>query len=364
MMINSELIFKAMADPTRHRILQVLSLHELSVNELVEVLHQPQSTISRHLKVLREAGLLIDRHLGATSMYFTRLPARQLVNNESDSKNGTSKMLGVNGRNSDLKDWLLDWVASEPLEDMTSRRLNHVIHRRQSSDTDFFESIGSRWDQLRTDAFGHSFHLEALAALLPREWTVADVGCGTGYLLPVLSRQFKRVIAVDPVSKMLEAARNRPELAASKNVDFRVGSLSDLPIEAGEVDLVVASLVLHHVAEPTEALTEINRSVVKDGKIMIIEQQTHDNQTFRDRMGDQWWGFSDKQLTQWVKRSGFKEIRTSPLPCGQPANRDLGSIPGLFVLTATKDRNKEQNYSSTSRADEIGNEMELDVHLL
>ncbi|MHC4444516.1 MAG: ArsR/SmtB family transcription factor [Planctomycetota bacterium] len=350
-MADAELIFKAMADRTRQRLLRVLSIGELSVNDLVEVLDQPQSTLSRHLQVLRGAGLLLDRRLGTTVMYSVQLPSQTISAGDADGLRG-----GPNGLrpNKALRDWLLDWIESEQLESPIKSRLRRVVARRDSEGTEFFDSVGARWDQLREAAFGGVFHMEALTALLPANWTVADVGCGTGYLLGTLSARFARVIAVDPSAKMLVAARGRPELASAKNVDFREGSLSDLPIGNCEVDLVIASLVLHHTAQPLEALSELYRCLVDGGRLLIVEQQEHDNQVFRDRMGDQWWGFSADSLSQWAVKAGFSDIGVLELSSVSPANRDFGRVPGLFGLTGRRVKAKPRRAAGARKVGKSG----------
>ena len=267
-MMNAELLFKALADGTRQRLVQVLSKHELSVSELVEVLDQPQSTISRHLKVLHEAGLLVDRRFGTTVLYAARTPAHVHVGGagggRAGGKNGTGGARGATG----LRDRLLDWVGQERLGEAMRDRLERVMRRRRVGKADFFEAVGARWDQLRIEAFGEVFHFEALISLLPAEWTVADIGTGTGYLLGVLAGHFRKVIAVDPARSMLEAARNRPEVKPARNVSFRQGSLADLPLQDGEVDLAIASLVLQHVDRPATALGELRRCLRGGGKVI------------------------------------------------------------------------------------------------
>ena len=166
----SETVFKAMADGTRRRILQVVSQHELNVSELVDCLRVPQSTVSRHLKVLRDARLLQDRREGSTVVY--ALPEW--------CANGADRPA--------LQSRLVEWVGDQELPRGLRDRLEQVLDRRQHESTEFFSRVGLRWDRMRIDAFGDQFHLEALTALLPGDWKVADIGSGTGYLLPTLAR--------------------------------------------------------------------------------------------------------------------------------------------------------------------------------
>lgn len=322
-------LFKALSDATRQQLLQLLTTQELSVSELVEVLRQPQSTVSRHLKVLHEAGLLVDRRVGAAVRYSAVPPA--VI--EGETGVGKASQAG-NGIHVSLRDRLLDWARQEPLDGGVRARLEGALRRRQGSPTDFFEAVGSRWDQMRVESFGEVFHFEALVALLPRKWTVADIGTGTGYLLPVLAKQFRKVIAVDPAERMLALARRRVEQLEHGEVEFRRGSLAKLPLGDGEVDLAIASLVLHHVPEPDRALVEIRRCLKKGGQALIIEQSDHDDAVFQERTGDLWRGFGPGVLEGWLRGAGFVDVETRPLSTARAASRTLGKSPELKVVRA------------------------------
>jgi ArsR family transcriptional regulator len=170
---------------------------------------------------------------------------------------------------------------------------------------------------------------------LPAHWTVADVGTGTGYLLPLLSSRFAQVIAVDPAEAMLAAARSRPGLEGAANISFRAGSLDRLPVESSSVDLAIASLVLHHVPEPLAAFGELRRCVRPEGKLLIIEQELHHYAEFHERMGDRSWGFEPDALADWTRQAGFQAVRVHPRPTARPtARRDI-SCPKLFAIVAT-----------------------------
>jgi ubiquinone/menaquinone biosynthesis C-methylase UbiE/DNA-binding transcriptional ArsR family regulator len=335
MMAVSELIFKALADATRQRILRVLWAQELSVSELVEVLDQPQSTISRHLKVLRDAGLLVDRRNGATVLHST-CPVPPGGASDSADGLGTGNNGGESGNGPcGLRNRLLSWIGQQPMSDELRERLDRVNRSRQAEQADFFDTIGARWDQLRIEAFGEAFQLEALTWLLPADWTVADVGTGTGHLLGLLSSRFARVIAVDPAEAMLEAARNRPGLADADNISFRAGSLERLPIESDDLDLAIASLVLHHVSDPGAAISELRRCVRPGGRLLLIEQEPHHHAEFHERMGDRWWGFEPDTLADWTRQAGFDSVRIHPLPTARPTARRGIECPRLFALVAT-----------------------------
>lgn len=311
--MDAEVVLKAVADGTRRGVLTVLHAHELNVSELVEVLSQPQSTVSRHLRVLREAGLIRDRRDGNTVLYS--------VHQTSDGGSG-----------SDLSARLLEWLKGQPLPVSVRARLDGVIRARGQMSVRFFDRVGRQWDALREESFGTQFHLEAFLSLLPREWVVADIGTGTGYLLPVLARHFERVIGVDPVARMLDAARHRVEFHGLDNVDLRGGDLAVLPVSDASVDLAIASLVLHHVPAPRDALAELSRVVRPGGHILIVEQMSHRGEAFRERMQDRWWGFDPEELIDHLGSVGFADVRSVPLTTVERA-RDA---PELFVVTGQK----------------------------
>jgi len=326
--VQAELLFKAMSDTTRLRLLQVLLQHELSVSELVDVLRQPQSTVSRHLRVLKESGLISDRRDG-TAVFYAAAPKG------SDPES--------NGLRSDL----LDWAGKQPMPGQVKRRLDRALRQRAEGTIGFFDEVGHRWDQMRVGYYGESFHLEALTALLPSAWTVADIGTGTGYLLPTLAAAFRKVIAVDPVDRMLEVAMMRPELSAARNVEFRQGDLSQLPIDDEGIDLALAVLVFHHVPSPLEALGEIARVVRPGGKVLIVEQQAHRLEEFHERMQDRWWGFEPEWLVAQAKSVGFGKPAWKPLQTAEQTKGSAPESPDLFVFTAERSSvKKERNQSS------------------
>jgi SAM-dependent methyltransferase/DNA-binding transcriptional ArsR family regulator len=339
--MDAELIFKALGDRTRQRIMQMVTQHELSVSELVDCLGQPQSTVSRHLKVLRDAGLIHDRRAGTTVLYATP----ELGATEDDTQR--------------LRQQVIEWIGSTDLPPVSQRRLDTVLTRRQAETTDFFSRVAHRWDQMRVDAFGQQFHLDALVDLLPNDWVVADIGTGTGYLLPVLSRAFRRVVAVDPSEQMLQAARSRCAAGQHRNVVFRRGDLGHLPISDEAVELALAVLVIHHVSAPADALGELYRVVKPGGRLLIVEQQPHKIEAFHERMQDRWWGFDPDEFTESVRDAGFRSVRVRSF-----SNADrTADAPDLFTIVAQKPRSpetyplpQEQGINDRKQVHSVGNE--------
>lgn len=308
--VSSDEVFRCLADTTRHRLLQLLLAEELNVSQLVTILSQPQSTVSRHLKVLRDSGLVRDRRIGTTVFY-------QAVTDPHATD--------------DIRNVLVDWLRDQPLPGALQDRLRRAIRRRSDGDLSFFERMGQRWDDLRCAAFGEAFALEAFIGLLPAEWVVADIGCGTGYLIPQLASHFRQVIAIEPAAAMLECARQRVAERKLTNVSLHNGDLNKLPVESGSCNLVIACLVLHHVPKPVDAIREMQRVLRPGGRLVVIEQHSHENQSFYDTMQDFWWGFDSDELVKVTGNSGFIKVTRKELISPRSAPREMDA-PGLFAL--------------------------------
>jgi ArsR family transcriptional regulator len=297
-----------LADVTRSRLLLLLDRNELTVSELCAVLQLPQSTVSRHLKTLLDAGWATSRREG-TSRYYT---------------------LSLDGRGTAARRlWSLlrEQVAGTSAADQDARRLKTVMMRRQSKSRDFFESAAGQWDKLREEMFGRASHLQALPALLDASWTVGDLGCGTGQVTAALAPFVKHVIAVDRSGEMLQAARRR--LRELTNVDVRRGELEALPIGDGELDVATLMLVLHHLADPAEALREAARTLRPGGRLLICDMLPHDREEYRQQMGHVWLGFEREQLKGFLAEAGFVGIRIVPLETTTEAKG-----PALFAAGA------------------------------
>ena len=224
-----------LADPVRGRLLFLLDRHELTVSELTTALQLPQSTVSRHLRVLADDGWVAARADGTSHLY--RLAGGQL-----DA--GARRL------------WQLvrEQMAGTMAAAADAQRLGGVLAERRTRSQDFFSRAAGQWDSLRAELFGMRPDLGAALAFLDEEWTVGDLGCGTGQLAAALAPFVRRVVAVDQSKAMLAAARRR--LTGLANVDLRQGDLEALPIEDGELDAAALYLVLHYAVEPAHVLAE------------------------------------------------------------------------------------------------------------
>jgi ArsR family transcriptional regulator len=295
-----------LAEPTRLRILRVLDGRELSVLELCEVLALPQSTVSRHLKVLAERGWLASRRAGTQSLYgfAERLPSRA------------------------RRIWELarDEAASWPLVKGDAERLRAVKTRQAQR---FFAGAAAAWQKLRADVYGPRLELEALLALVPHEWTVADLGCGTGALATELAPHVRKIVAVDQSAAMLRTARK--VLAAHGNVEIHEAPLEALPLPDQSCDAAIASLALAYLDDPTPALREALRILRPAGRLVVVEAARHEDLDLKRRLGQAHAGFDAEGLEALLRQAGFSAISSRVLP-PEPGAKG----PGLVVVRASR----------------------------
>jgi SAM-dependent methyltransferase len=297
-----------LADPLRGRVLLAVEEQELSVGELAAVLQQPQSTVSRHLKVLSDGGWLASWREGTSNLY--RLAAGEL-----DAEAGELWRL-VRRRVVDL-----------PAARQDRLRREAVLRARRARSREFFAASAGDWDRLRRELFGPRAESVPLLGLLDPGWTVGDLGCGTGATAELLAPFVARVIAVDESAEMLDAAGAR--LAGVESVELRQGALEELPLADGELDAAVLMLVLHHLPDPAAVLAEAARALAPGGRLLVVDMLAHDRVRLREEMGHQWLGFEPERVRRWLAAAGFAAVRIAPLAADPEARG-----PNLFTATA------------------------------
>jgi SAM-dependent methyltransferase len=304
----------SLADATRTRLLLLLARHELSVGELCSVVQLPQSTVSRHLKVLGDEGWLAQRSEG-TSRYYRLMPRLDV----------TSKRLWQVVR---------DDLARRPESAQDEARAQQVLQQRRTRSQEFFSTAAGQWDAVRAELFGARGGLSGLLALLGDDLVIGDLGCGTGAVTSELAPFAARVIGVDESKAMLSAARRR--LSGFDNVELRAGALESLPVETGELDAALLSLVLHYLPEPALALAEAQRALKPGGRLVVVDMMEHGRAEYREQYGHVWQGFSEPQLRGWLEDAGFTKVRWHAL-VSDPAARG----PVLFAASARNTQTEE-----------------------
>ena len=299
----------SLADPTRLRLVRLLERHELGVADLCDVLQLPQSTVSRHLKVLADQAWVRSRRQATNHLYRTILdeldaPARRL--------------------------WVLAREQTDhwPTVEQDRLRLAERLRARETNSEEFFAGAAAEWDRLRGELYGREFTHAAMLALLPPETVVADLGCGTAAAAAQLAPHVKRVIAVDNSAAMLKAARKRT--AGLSNVDLRRGDLSALPIDPASCDAAILLLALTYVEEPAAVLSEVRRILKPGGRAVVVDLLPHDRDDFRRQMGQVHPGFEPGAFGQMMLNAGLVSPSARPLP---PEAGVKG--PALFIATGS-----------------------------
>jgi ArsR family transcriptional regulator len=299
---------ESLADRTRLRLIRILERNELGVVELCEILQLPQSTVSRHLKLLSDQRWIHHRRSGTTRLY-------RMILEELDP---AAKKL-----------WLL---AREQTDEWATVRQDELrlLRRLRSRETDsqaFFASAVGQWDKTRNELYGQSFTLSAMLTLLPSEFIVADLGCGTGAVAVQLAEHVQRVIGVDSSAAMLKAARKR--VGDLDNVDLLRADLASIPLKDASCDAAMLLLVLTYAADPALVLREAARLLKPGGKLVIVDLLTHDREDFRRQMEQARMGFSADEMQRLLLEAGLSKPDFRALP---PEPNVKG--PALFLATA------------------------------
>ena len=296
-------LFRLLGDDARLRILRLLDAEQLNVSELTAILGIAQSGVSRHLGLLKEAGLVEERR-DAGFTYFRLAPGLQ------------------HGANGFGPVWPLlqshfDAAASSREGRADTARLEEVRRVRKEN----FDEHGAA-DEQRQIVPGRSWAAwaRALGHLLP-ELDVADLGCGDGYLAVELSRFARKVIAIDHSDAALERARALSERLARRspgdggrrvrNVEWKRGEIEALPLDDESVDVALLSQALHHATDPDAALAEAVRILRPGGRVLVLDLRRHDEAWVRERLGDKWLGFEDGELRAMLEKAGLSGVRVT-----------------------------------------------------
>lgn len=278
---------RALSDATRLRILALLAKEELSVNELQEITRLGQSRISTHLGLLAECGLVQSRREGKRTFY--RLYTQP------------------QGAAAEIIPLAVEGAKELPERADDEVNLKRILARRREQAQVYFNQVAGRFDRVygpgrSWQAFGH-----LLLRILP-PLTVADLGSGEGLLSELLARRCKKVIAVDNSEKIVAFGAAKAKKNGLKNLEFRLGDLSEPPIEPQSVDLVILSHALHHAEDPGKALQSANRILKPGGQVLILDLLKHSFEKARELYGDRWLGFPESDLHRWLERAGFRKI--------------------------------------------------------
>lgn len=296
-------LLRVLGDPTRLRILGLVERAELTVGELARSLEMAQSRVSNHLRVLRDAHLLQDRHAGRTT--WLRL---------ADFDAATSGDVNADSLPARLWTAVRADVPTLPEHQADVARLERVLRERTQRAGEFFDRVAGEWDKFAVDFATGQARQRAAAALLPRESVVADLGCGTGWFARALAPLCDRLVLVDRSQGMLDEARAKLEpLPANTRVETRRGELDRLPIDDEELDGAVAGLVLHHLADLGAVAREIFRALKPGGRVAIVELSPHTEEWMHETLGDRNLGLDPRDVLRAFERAGFVDATLESL---------------------------------------------------
>lgn len=298
-------VIRALADPTRLRIMRLLARMELAVGELALVLGQSQPRVSRHIRILCDAGLAARRREGAWVFVHCPLPG------------GNGAAGGIGAAVSAL-------LASAEGEDRLfagqcaadRRRLAAIRAARETAAANYFATHADEWDRLRSL---HSADAEVEAALgraVGRGGLGAflDIGTGTGRMAELFAPRARHVTGLDKSPDMLRLARARLQSLPADRFELVQGDFSAMPLADGAFDTVLLHQVLHYAQAPGEVLAEAARVTRPGGRIVIADYAAHDREELRQRHAHARLGFREDQLVQSLSEAGFEpgEVRSIP----------------------------------------------------
>ncbi len=288
-------ILKALAEPSRLRLLVLCNQGEFSVSELVYILGQSQPRVSRHLKILCDAGLLQKIREGSWMLY--------RITSETEAAAIAQKILNSLPKNDPV-------VARDHI------RLSSVQAERNKSAADYFRFSAAQWDQIRRLHVEEN-NVEQVVDSIFKEDSVSkflDVGTGTGRMLELAGTHAEKVVGIDLSREMLAVARVNIEKTGLKNYSIRQGDMYRLKFPDDEYDVVCIHQVLHFANEPSRAIAESARVLRPGGRLIIVDFLAHKMLELREIFHHSRLGFSDGEFVHWFQRNGLKFTPPTHLP--------------------------------------------------
>ena len=288
-------VLRAAGESTRLRILALLAREELAVLELTRILGQSQPRVSRHLKLLAEAGL-VERFADGAWVFYRLVgpgPTRTLVDQALRLISPTDATFGRD-----------------------AERLGGVASERASQAASYFAETAHRWHEIRSlhvsEAAVEAAILEAAGEGPFRR--LVDLGTGAGRMLTLLGPRAERAVGLDLSRQMLNIARTNVAGAGLPDCELRHGDIFGTGLAAGEADLVVVHQVLHYLGEPAAALTEAGRLVAPGGRLLIVDFAPHDLEFLRAEHRHRRLGFPDDEIERWFAAAGLTRVASTALP--------------------------------------------------
>ena len=293
---------EAAGEETRLRILCLLEAAELTVSELVAILGQSQPRVSRHLRLLVEAGLAARQREGSWAFFRLAEPGGALA-----------------------REWLGRLDPTDPVVNADRVRLDIAREARRKQAAAYFAARAADWDQIRALHAPEERVEAALIAMIGNRpfRNLLDLGTGTGRILELLAPRAARAVGVDQSAAMLALARARIDQAGLRHVSLRQGDIYAPPVERDAYDLVIIHQVLHFLDDPARALAEAARALAPGGRLAVVDFDSHDQEFLREEFAHRRLGFAVEEVEGYLAEAGLAAIRAERVP---PAKGEAGKL--------------------------------------
>lgn len=309
-------VFRAIGEETRLRIMALLLRGELTVTEITQILGQSQPRVSRHLKILTEAGLVDKFREGSWMFYRAGAPALE----PTDAIIGAVRAINKSS----------DRVIARDGERFAQSR-----QARADLAAAYFEKNAAEWDRLRGLQIEEGAVEKRMRALAPEKIGLfVDLGAGSGRMLTIFADAYEKGLGFDLSREMLAVARANLDRAGVGHAQVRHGDLFALPLESGLADVVCIHQVLHYLADPAAAVAEASRLLKPGGRLLLSDFAPHDLEFLREDHAHRRLGFPDDEVADWCAAAGLDLIATETLP---PGRNDGKSLTVKIWLAKTRD---------------------------
>ncbi len=315
---------RAAAEPTRLRLLALCARSDLTVTDLTQILGQSQPRLSRHLKVMCDAGLMLRTREGTNAFFRARSDGLAPV---------LARMM----------------PAGDQTLALDAQRLSEISRARAAKAAVYFRNNAASWDKLRGMHVENRLVEEALCRCLPSQSidTLLDIGTGTGRMLELLGPRARRAVGVDSSREMLAVARVNLEDAGLRNCQLRQADMYQLPWLEPSFDVVTIHMVLHYAEYPAALIAEAARVLRPGGRLIIVDLAPHSLETLRHGHAHFWLGFATSMVAAWCDQAGLGTFRTVDLP-GEPLTVCIWQVDAAIANTAREAAAMETTATETS----------------